>query len=470
MRDVRVVAARHVFHQLKKEGAIDQEQLFDAGQVDQRDIFSDGRYYAGVTFVSSVAKIYAKRGSMLSASDASHCGKKSDVAYGIYMGMVNYDPAGSTNIISQGHSVRNEGSKSWGPFYSVTSKVENFDVKRRVIAVDQEKSIDSELSKAMKLAVPFLDEQHVIKNMSPHLSKQERATGIALYKLALRAPSTDACDAIVRQYGPAQTKYLSKWKPEQLYRAHAKISGSYVTSQAAESLMQAALKNSIRSVEPYDILRIMADTEQRKLSERKEAAELCQCPVPPRVEARLAALILASNKYATPEWVEGTNFTVCYVQSLSDSTSRRRVVFSEAVQTPPLCCAYSRNGEGLPCRHGARAITAKHGSCRMHEFIDPFFLTKSWRAHYHGLEFAMPAQHDIDSVMLTAKRLVATGSNIRTPKALLPPRGRPVKHAGSRKRSWYEAGPGGKTKKRTYTCSLCNLEGHTARECSLAQE
>jgi hypothetical protein len=54
------------------------------------------------------------------------------------------------------------------------------------------------------------------------------------------------------------------------------------------------------------------------------------------------------------------------------------------------------------------------------------------------------------------------------PKALPPPRGRPVKHAGPRKQAWYEQGTT-KPKKREYLCSLCHLKGHTRDKCELRQ-
>ena len=54
------------------------------------------------------------------------------------------------------------------------------------------------------------------------------------------------------------------------------------------------------------------------------------------------------------------------------------------------------------------------------------------------------------------------------PKALPPPRGRPVKHAGPRKQAWYEQGTT-KPKKREYLCSLCPLKGHTRDKCELLQ-
>jgi hypothetical protein len=54
------------------------------------------------------------------------------------------------------------------------------------------------------------------------------------------------------------------------------------------------------------------------------------------------------------------------------------------------------------------------------------------------------------------------------PKAIPPPRGRPVKNAGKRRKAWYEEGPHAK-KKRVYTCGLCRGPDHQRKDCPLQQ-
>ncbi len=146
----------------------------------------------------------------------------------------------------------------------------------------------------------------------------------------------------------------------------------------------------------------------------------------------------------------------------------RRVVLSPLPQTPPSCCAYSRTGDGLPCLHGVAVICHKHGASNVHKFIDDRHLSIHWKALYEGKEFLLPPQHEVDNVILAAKRHVLSGDYLQSPKALAPPRGRPVKNAGVRKRAWYEQGAA-QTKKRAYTCSLCHLQGHTRKLCDLRQ-
>ena len=70
--------------------------------------------------------------------------------------------------------------------------------------------------------------------------------------------------------------------------------------------------------------------------------------------------------------------------------------------------------------------------------------------------------------MLEAKQRVLSGEYLHLPKALPPPRGRPVKNAGLRKQGWHEHGAT-EPKTRVYMCSLCNLKGHTRDKCELRQ-
>jgi hypothetical protein len=54
------------------------------------------------------------------------------------------------------------------------------------------------------------------------------------------------------------------------------------------------------------------------------------------------------------------------------------------------------------------------------------------------------------------------------PKALPPPRGRPVTNAGERNQSWNAQGSA-KPKKRVCLCSLCHRKGHARDKCDLRQ-
>ena len=67
-----------------------------------------------------------------------------------------------------------------------------------------------------------------------------------------------------------------------------------------------------------------------------------------------------------------------------------------------------------------------------------------------------------------AKLLVVSGENLSIPLGLPPPRGRPVKNAGMRRKGWFERGPGA-AKKRSYACSLFRNATHNASECPLRQ-
>ena len=104
----------------------------------------------------------------------------------------------------------------------------------------------------------------------------------------------------------------------------------------------------------------------------------------------------------------------------------------------------------------------------MHKFVEPRYLSAHWKEMYADVTYDLPAQHVMDGIMLEAKQRVLSGEYLHAPKALPPPRGRPVKNAGERNQSWYEKGSA-RPKKRIYLCSLCKLQGHTRANCDLRQ-
>ena len=87
---------------------------------------------------------------------------------------------------------------------------------------------------------------------------------------------------------------------------------------------------------------------------------------------------------------------------------------------------------------------------------------------YEGATYEVPAQRVVDDIMLAAKKLVLSGEYMQMPMAIPPPRGRPLKDAGVRKRGFYEEGAT-KNKKRAYTCSLCMEVGHKRGACPMRQ-
>lgn len=351
--------------------------------------------------------------------------------------------------------------------FTALKQIPGFDRDGRVTIVDQEKSIDTAFRSSMEHARLFLDALHVRKNMAAYLGA-ERANGTALYDRALYAPTTHIVDEVKALYGPRQKEYLSKFPDAELYRAYAALDDLILTSQGAESQMSASIRNMIRGVEPQTMLKHVVETQRNGFLKRKASACRETAPVPPVVQRHLAQLIARARPYqSSVKFVPGTDQGEAVVTSATDASKTRRVVFNSNPQTPPSCCAYSMVGDGFPCYHGAAAICERTGTVNVHKFIARRNLTVQWKQQYADICFDLPRQVDMDDVIVRAQGLVDSGEHVRIPVALPPPRGRPVKQAGKRKRSWYERGP--QRAKREYTCSLCLLTGHTARSCELRQ-
>jgi hypothetical protein len=467
MRAIRLKSAEHIFLQLKKDGKLPLDAVFDPAVVELRDIKDGERFYGGFTFVSGVAETYVTKGLLITASDACHCAGKGWQSFGYFSAVVGYDQNNNLLPLEAGHSVACEGGETWGKHFTEVANIPGYDVSGRINFVDMEKAIGSTHKSLMGSARIFLDKRHVDKNMSGAIGN-ERAVGLALYARAHSAPSRAEVDSIVSQYGPKTKAYLARYENCELYPAYSNIIDSVKTSQGAESAMCAALKNNIRSAEPMKMLEIVVSTQRRTFNTNKAAALGWVGPVPPRTEQRLAALILKSRRYTYVKPIPATNQLEWEVGSLADPSVKRIVVMSPLEQTPPTCCAYSLTGEGIPCLHAVAVICEKHGAANLHKFIAPRLLTAAWKALYRDVEFCMPAQADIDEAVLEAKKRVLSGEALLSPKALPPPRGRPVKNAGVRKKSWFETGTSS-NKKRAYTCSLCHQTGHKQAKCPLKQ-
>ena len=275
---------------------------------------------------------------------------------------------------------------------------------------------------------------HVRKNMAIKLGAT-KATGIGFYNEAVHAPTTDAVDAIIAQYCPIQKSYFEKFKKAELYRAYSKLIDFTTTSQGAESQMSASLLNHIRSVEPRKMIMNVLFTQRSNFMKKQGLALNCENPVPPFMEQHLAKQIIRARVYFSfVTFISGADQMEATAQSFTDGSRRRVVKLSSQPNTPPSCCSYSKNGSGVPCLHGIAVLSEKHGSPNLHKFIDKRHLTSAWHEQYTDITFPLPSQHDVDNVMVLAKRAVVKGDNLQIPKAIPPPRGRPVKGTGKRRK------------------------------------
>ena len=313
----------------------------------------------------------------------------------------------------------------------------------------------------------FLDPMHVRKNMGAALGAS-RSVGISLYDQALYAPSVSMVDEIVSRYSEQQAKYLGKFDKSMLYRAYSSLEDTIVTSQGAESQMCASLRNHIRSVEPQKMIMNVVFKQRAGFLQRQAASMECKNPLPPSMEKHTAYLIERSRAYqSTVKITKQTPPIEATVASYKDGSKLRHVRFTEDGKIP-VCCAYAVFGDGFPCYHAVAVICQKYGQMNVHQFIEPKNQTTAWKKLYNGVMFSIPTQSEVDDVISNAKLAVLSKKNLEIPRALPPPRGRPQKNAGVRRKGWYEQGPSTK-KKRSYSCSLCHRQGHVRNHCPLRQ-
>ena len=297
---------------------------------------------------------------------------------------------------------------------------------------------------------------------------EEKGTATALYDRALHAPTKTHADLVTAQYGRKTAAYLSKWPHSQLYMSSSDLEDGIFRSSGPESQNAADIKNLIRSVQPQEMAITWALKARSNFYGRKHAALGCTGPVPPRVEQRLAALLLKAKAYmSSVAFTPNTNRMEATVVSLGTAGGSRLVRLPTRPHIAPECCAYAGKN-WLPCYHGVAVIVQKHGEGQLYRFIPKSFQTAAWKAQYDGVECNYPSQADIDLVNAEAKALVESGNALHQPVALPPPRGRPRKNAGQRFRSFFERGPT-TCMRRIYLCALCRQADHTRVNCPLKQ-
>lgn len=288
MRATRIKAAKHIHEQKKKSGTLQSDAVFKVADVDLTNIIDSESYYGGWTMVSSVAGAYATLGLKTAYGDASHMEGKGFNTFGCFFDIGTYSTNRGLCSIVSGHGIGPECHHEWAPRFEAAAAVVGFNVAGRVMVVDLEKSIDTAHDEAMDNGEKFNDERHVLKNMIPKLGPEEKTTGPGLYSRALRAPSKLEVDQIKALYGPRQKAWLARFPDHELYRAYSPgLNDTIVTSQGAESAMNAALANKIRRVEPMAMLKLNAETQQRKFR-----AEKVLRSVPYQLEVATASCVL----------------------------------------------------------------------------------------------------------------------------------------------------------------------------------
>lgn len=73
--------------------------------------------------------------------------------------------------------------------------------------------------------------------------------------------------------------------------------------------------------------------------------------------------------------------------------------------------------------------------------------------------FTIPSQTDVDSLLTAAKLALMNEPDIKIPKTLQPPSGRPVTNAAKRREEFYKQAPAAK-RRRSNSCSLGLKDNH----------
>lgn len=118
-----------------------------------------------------------------------------------------------------------------------------------------------------------------------------------------------------------------------------------------------------------------------------------------------------------------------------EASLTREILFTKIPQTQPTCCAYSRIGRDISRWHGTSVISHKHGYVNLYKLPAEKYLTSTWKRQYQNISFDVSAQHEMEVVMMKAKKTSKGPDAMNIHVALAPPRRCPHKNASKTTRS-----------------------------------
>lgn len=82
----------------------------------------------------------------------------------------------------------------------------------------------------------------------------------------------------------------------------------------------------------------------------------------------------------------------------------------------------------------------KHGFSNVYKFVEVWHHAATWKSFYENVVFLVATRSEIDDFYVNARLLDVIWYNLEVLKALPPPRGRSVKHAGKHRKGRNERG------------------------------
>mmetsp|Transcript_11872 Transcript_11872/g.14473 ORF Transcript_11872/g.14473 Transcript_11872/m.14473 type:complete len:757 (-) Transcript_11872:1541-3811(-) len=479
MRKNRIECARYEHDQYQKSIAEDERAPFDPSSVDLSDIRDtieiDGqqlpaKYYESMSVVPSTAKDFIRCMEPYVASDGAHLEGKSGDSFGTLLSTVGYSTNRDLILVGATHVAQNESEDSWTRHHLCLKRacavddddagdldfISWIDRSSTIHSTDGEKGLVPALRKTMQNAVHYRDPNHLEKNMQTALSgisRAQKAIDIACYKSAVEARTTSKVNSILSGLSPQAQNYLGVYEKKQLYQAFwpRQLLLKIKTTQGAEAKNSADNANGVRATSPASIIMAALKAEQKKIARDAVASNRCASPLPPRIESDVAEVAKKAENYYV-QWENLETKRIASVRSQRNPAIKYDIRLPSSItpnMMPPICpCGYHTSG--IPCYHGAAAISDKFGVNRLYEFVHPNLRASFWKEQYKNMQLDLPSTAEIDAL--------PADPTICFPVALLPPKGRPSKNPGKRLHSSREDG----TKvKKPRCCGLCKAHNHT---------
>jgi hypothetical protein len=201
-------------------------------------------------------------------------------------------------------------------------------------------------------------------------------------------------------------------------------------------------------------VKVLIEDESERFLRFKAEALTCNAALPPRVHEAQAVATQSTSRISISEVTFQDNTKKTALVPLYNSPTQKALVKLDQVRNggaaacDKLCMARTK----VPCVHVHAAAMAA-GSNVM-DIICPELKTAHWKEQYAGTEFPLPSEAQIERHANLVNR------SICLPPALKRPKGRPK--STKRKQGFMEKH--GK-KKRSITCMVCYLPGHTKATC-----
>lgn len=179
--------------------------------------------------------------------------------------------------------------------------------------------------------------------------------------------------------------------------------------------MSALLRKRIRAVVQQCMLEKVVVTQRSTFLQHKAKSLQFERPLPSHFAQRIEKILTKERKY--PDSVRlllGKDNMEATIPNFVHIALLQRVAISFKLQVAPSYYQESQSEDGFPSYYCAAVLSEKYRSVNICKVIAVPHLTSTWKEKYASVSF--PAQHKMNSAIMSAQTSAESGEGIQVPK------------------------------------------------------